>query len=306
MRVFDEALEEWENAEEVQEIVHTFLRDREKYTLGEMFTVLSKVCEAAFKPVVMMIDEVDSASNNQVFIDFLAQLRAYYLKRRKKPIFQSVILAGVYDIKNLKLKVRPEEEHQYNSPWNIAASFDLDMDFSAKEIAGMLGAYETDRQTGMDVDEMSEEIYRYTSGYPYLVSLICKTIDETLSEEKAHSDKYGGWTREGITEVVNRILKAKTPLFDSMTKQLDSYPDLWEMLEDIIYQGKRIPFSPDIKSINMGLMFGYLGEDNGRVTVANRIFEMYLLDLFVAEESLNSEIYAYGQNNQLQFVEAVV
>lgn len=306
MRVFDEALEEWENAEEVQEIVHAFLRDREKYTLGEMFAVLSKVCEAAFKPVVMMIDEVDSASNNQVFIDFLAQLRAYYLKRRKKPIFQSVILAGVYDIKNLKLKVRPEEEHQYNSPWNIAASFDLDMDFSAKEIAGMLGAYETDRQTGMDVDEMSEEIYRYTSGYPYLVSLICKTIDETLSEEKAHSDKYGGWTREGITEVVNRILKAKTPLFDSMTKQLDSYPDLREMLEDIIYQGKRIPFSPDIKSINMGLMFGYLGEDNGRVTVANRIFETYLLDLFVAEESLNSEIYAYGQNNQLQFVEAVV
>ena len=31
------------------------------------------------KPVVMMIDEVDSASNNQVFIDFLAQLRGYYL-----------------------------------------------------------------------------------------------------------------------------------------------------------------------------------------------------------------------------------
>lgn len=26
-----------------------------------------------------MIDEVDSASNNQVFIDFLAQLRGYYL-----------------------------------------------------------------------------------------------------------------------------------------------------------------------------------------------------------------------------------
>ncbi len=28
-------------------------------------------------------------------------------------------LAGVYDIKNLKLKLRPGSEHQYNSPWNI-------------------------------------------------------------------------------------------------------------------------------------------------------------------------------------------
>lgn len=49
-----------------------------------------------------MIDEVDSAANNQVFIDFLAQLRAQYLDREFYPGFQSVILAGVYDIKNLK------------------------------------------------------------------------------------------------------------------------------------------------------------------------------------------------------------
>lgn len=31
----------------------------------------------------------------------------------------------MYDIKNLKLKIRPEEQHQYNSPWNIAAQFDV-------------------------------------------------------------------------------------------------------------------------------------------------------------------------------------
>lgn len=302
MRVFDEALEEWEDAADVQEIIHVFLTDREKYTLGEMFTVLSRVCRAASRPIVLMIDEVDSASNNRVFIDFLAQLRAYYLKRRKKPIFQSVILAGVYDIRNLKLKIRPEEEHQYNSPWNIAANFDLDMDFSAEQIAGMLREYETDHQTGMNVDEISEEIYRYTSGYPYLVSLICKTIDETLSGEKAYSDKCGGWTREGIAEVVNRILKAKTPLFDSMTKQLDSYPDLREMLEDIIYQGKRIPFSPDIKSINMGLMFAFLKDKGGQIVVSNRIFEMRLLNMFITEESVNSGAFQCGENNRNQFV----
>ena len=44
------------------------------------------------------------------------------------PTFHSVILAGVYDIKNLKLKMRPEETHQYNSPWNIAAKFDVSME----------------------------------------------------------------------------------------------------------------------------------------------------------------------------------
>ena len=41
--------------------------------------------------------------------------------------FHSVILAGVYDIKNLKLKLRPDAEKKYNSPWNIAADFNVDM-----------------------------------------------------------------------------------------------------------------------------------------------------------------------------------
>lgn len=74
--------------------------------------------------------EVDSASNNQVFLDFLAQLRSGYLERDIVPTFKSVILAGVYGIKNLKIKIRPEEEHKRNSTWNIAARFDVDMSLS--------------------------------------------------------------------------------------------------------------------------------------------------------------------------------
>ena len=46
-----------------------------------------------------MIDEVDSASNNQVFLDFLAQLRAQYIERDIQPTFRAVILAGVYDVR---------------------------------------------------------------------------------------------------------------------------------------------------------------------------------------------------------------
>jgi len=83
-------------------------------------------------PVVLIIDETDSAASNQVFIDFLAQLRTYYLNRDKKntKTFQSFILAGVYDIKNLKLKIQPDNQYIPNSPWNIAADFDIDMSLS--------------------------------------------------------------------------------------------------------------------------------------------------------------------------------
>ena len=39
-----------------------------------------------------------------VSLDFLSQLRGYYIDRDVTPAFQSVILAGVYDIKNIKRK----------------------------------------------------------------------------------------------------------------------------------------------------------------------------------------------------------
>ena len=35
-----------------------------------------------------------------------------------------------------------------------------------------------------------------------------------------------------------------------MAKQLDLYPELRNMIEDILYRGKRIPFSPEEKFIN--------------------------------------------------------
>ena len=73
--------------------------------LLELFENLSDICAVSLKPVVLMIDEVDSAANNQVFLDFLAQLKAYYIDRDVTPTFRSVILAGVYDVKNLKRKI---------------------------------------------------------------------------------------------------------------------------------------------------------------------------------------------------------
>lgn len=189
---------------------------------------------------------------------------------------------GVYSIKNLKLKLRPESEYQYNSPWNIAADFDIDMNFSAQQIAGMLAEYEADYHTGMDIQAISEEIYAYTSGYPVLASMICKRIDERIMGSDGLEDAKKAWSKAGVEKAVTIILKESNLLFESMVKQLDTYEDLYKMIEDIIYCGRRIPFNMEEKSINLGVMFGFLKEQNGRVLVANRLFEMCLLNLFMA------------------------
>lgn len=167
-------------------------------SMRELFEHLSRICADADKPLVLMIDEVDSASNNQVFIDFLAQLRTYYLNRESSPLFHSVILVGVYDIKNLKLKIRPDSEHQYNSSWNIAAQFKMNMNFSAEQIAAMLNEYEADHQTGMCVDMAADEIYQYTAGYPYLVSAVCKCLDEEVPDNGKFESLSDVWSKQAL------------------------------------------------------------------------------------------------------------
>ena len=92
-------------------------------SLHALFKILKLWCRDCKKRIVLIIDEVDTAANNQVFLDFLAQLRAAYLNSDTSPAFHSVILAGVYDVRNITRKIRPEEEHKLNSPWNIAADF---------------------------------------------------------------------------------------------------------------------------------------------------------------------------------------
>ena len=279
------------------------LAERDSTSLNDMFVQLSGMCKNSPRPIILMIDEVDSASNNQVFIDFLAQLRSYYLARKKTPIFHSVILAGVYDIKNLKLKIRSDSDHQYNSPWNIAADFNIDMNFSVEQIAEMLKEYENDHHIGIDVRAVAEEIYAYTSGYPVLVSAICKYIDEDLAGEVGFEEDRTAWSEEGIAEAVKQILRKSTPLFESMVKQLGRYRDLDAMIEGILYQGRRIPFEIDVMPINIGKMFGFLKEENGQVAIANRMFEMKLLNTFITKEALASESYRSAQRDRNQFVE---
>lgn len=266
--------------------------NKEDVDLVELFNGLSNICMVSGKPVILLIDEVDSATNNQVFLDFLAQLRGYYIERDDIPTFHSVILAGVYDVKNLKQKIHLDGEHKTNSPWNIAAKFNVDMSFSAPDIADMLSEYEQDYHTGMDVNQMAELIYDYTSGYPFLVSDICKIMDEEITGDSNFPNPSATWTKEGFLEAVKVLLSEKNTLFESLVHKLTEYPELKKMLYGILFQGEWYSYNPMNKDIGIGEMFGFIKKQNGTVAVANRIFETILYNLFLSNAEIqNTAIY---------------
>jgi hypothetical protein len=264
--------------------------------LGEFFIILSNLCAESTKPIVLIVDEVDSASNNQVFLDFLSQLRGYYIHRENRPGFQSVILAGVQDIRNVKQKIRPDDDSKTNSPWNIAAEFDVSMSFSKEDILGMLDDYEKDHCTGMNKDEIAELIYEYTAGYPFLVSLICKVMDEKICDSLP-------WDKSGFLEAVKRILAEKNALFESLVNKLTDYPETRQIVYEILFSGKDIAYNALSKPIAVAEMFGFIRNENNKVVISNRIFETVLYNYFLSEEIVGSKIYEVALQDKNQFVE---
>jgi len=71
-----------------------------------------------------MIDEVDASSHNPMFLKFLGALRDKYLNRlsKRNPTFQSVILAGVHDIKTLDLPAIAERLYYHTAGYPFLVS----------------------------------------------------------------------------------------------------------------------------------------------------------------------------------------
>ncbi|MCL2220505.1 MAG: AAA-like domain-containing protein [Chitinispirillia bacterium] len=251
-------------------------------TFDALGNFINKICSD--KKIVLMIDEVDKASNNVIFLKFLGLLRDKYLKRNDGigATFQSVILAGVYDIKNLKHKMILAGTHQLqdgekrlNSPWNIAINFNVDMSLNEKEIASMLTEYEKDHHTGMNIEAIAAEIRTYTNGYPYLVSGICRYIEEELNKD---------WTMQGIQNAIKKMLIEQSTLFDDIFKNMNSYPDLKELLRELTVGNRVCKYNADNETMQFATMFGIIEERDGQAAIHNRIFEIRIANYFASKK----------------------
>jgi len=241
------------------------------------------------KKLVIMIDEVDKISNNRVFLEFLSILRKKYLARNQNEdfTFHSVILVGVYDIKNLrwKIKERSNDHNESvskinNSPWNIAVDFEVDMSFSPEEISTMLTEYEADYATGMNIIAIAKMIYFYTSGYPFLVSRVCQHIHNKLDKD---------WSEAGVQKAIKIIIRQPSTLLDDLYNNIKNNHDLSRLMRRMLLDGKRTSFNLGISEISLGVMYGYFTATTERnISISNKIFEMVLTEYFVDRNKLDN------------------
>jgi len=275
----------------------TFLEEQEVkvQNLNDLSNVITKLVVKADKKVVLMIDEVDKSSNNQLFLSFLGMLRNKYLLRNEGEdvTFHSVILAGVHDIKSLKIKIRSDGEHKYNSPWNIASDFDVDMSFSKEEIGTMLEDYIKNKGVKLDKEYFSERLYFYTSGYPFLVSKICKIIDE-----KIMLDGELQWKKEYMDIAVKKLVNDDNTNFQSLIKNIENNIELKEMVKNLIIDGSKITSNINNPVINLGMLYGIFKNEELNLKMNNRIYEQIVYDYLSSLIETSTDVSFYNEKSK--------
>ena len=253
--------------------------------LSDAITFLLKKTD---KKAILLIDEVDKSSNNQLFVSFLAMLRHKYLDRKRFKTFHSVVLAGVHDVKSLKLKIRPDEEQKYNSPWNIAAEFKVDMNLQASEIKPMLDDYVSEKGVKMNTQEIADLLFYYTSGQPFLVSKLCKMMDEDVLPAKEEKE----WTKLDLERTVREFVLETNTNFESVIKNLENNPILYQIVYKMLVEAEFQDYNVHDPNISFGIMLGILKNGRG-IKVHNKIYEELIYHYMSSKAKTNLYLSKY-------------
>ena len=137
---------------------------------GALTTTLTRWSLADPRPLVLLIDEIDSLVGDTL-LSVLRQLRAGY-EQRPEGFPQSVVLCGVRDIQDYRIRSSSGEMIAGGSPFNVAAKSLRLGDFTEAEMLALLAQHTA--ETGQAFKpEALETVWTQTQGQPWLVNALC-------------------------------------------------------------------------------------------------------------------------------------
>ncbi|MCP5051527.1 MAG: AAA family ATPase, partial [bacterium] len=134
----------------------------------------------------------------------------------------------------------------------------------------------------------SERLFYLTSGYPFLVSYLCKIIDEELMPGK----KTKTWEQGDLDKAIQITLKQNNTNFESLTGKLANNPELYEFVFNIVMNESVFFYNPHNEMIEFGIMHGVLKEENDRVKVHNRLYEQMITNYMASKIKTSDKIRA--------------
>jgi hypothetical protein len=168
------------------------------------------------RALVVFFDEID-AIPGPLLISVLRQLRDGYTSR-PAPFPQSLALVGLRDVRDFKVRVRPESESLGTaSPFNIKTRSLSLRNFTASEVAELLEQH-TRETTQAFEPEAVQEIFGQTQGQPWLVNALASQL--TTSYDALVPDRTVAVTRDKVLEAREILIERRDTHLDSLVDKL--------------------------------------------------------------------------------------
>lgn len=177
--------------------------------------MLTEWSQHSSKPIVLLIDEIDSLVGNSL-ISVLRQIRGGY-DRRPTHFPQSIVLCGVRDLKDYRLNSQEGEPITGGSAFNIKAESLRLTNFSKEELATIYEQHT--KETGQKFEpEVVDYAFGLTQGQPWLCNALAYEVCFKIKENR---DRKRTITKHMIRVAKENLILRRETHLDQLVFQLE-------------------------------------------------------------------------------------
>ena len=177
--------------------------------------LLIEWCLANPTPLVLLVDEIDSLVGDTL-LSVLRQLRAGY-QQRPRGFPQSIVLCGVRDIRDYRIRSSTGEVVAGGSPFNVAAKSLRLGDFTRRETRRLMLQHTL--ETGQRFTPAARKaVWGQTQGQPWLVNALCAGA---CFDSEAGRDRSRAIGVEDVNDAREELILSRRTHLDQLAHKLE-------------------------------------------------------------------------------------
>ncbi len=256
---------------------------------GALIDVLSRWAAAEPRPLVLLIDEIDTLVGDTL-LSVLRQLRAGY-DQRPASFPHSVVLCGVRDVRDYRIRSGARNALVLGgSAFNIKSKSLRLGDFSGAETRALLGQHTA--ETGQAFTSAAlEAVCTRTAGQPWLVNALGW---EACFESRVGRDRARAIVADDIVDAQERLILARVTHLDNLADKLREERVRRVVAPMLTGAADRDSYADRARDVEYARDLGLLAHDDAK-RIANPIYaEVIPRELtWVAEDDVEAEAAWY-------------
>ena len=232
--------------------------------------LLTRWSAESLKPLVLLVDEIDALVGDSL-LSVLRQLRTGY-EQRPAGFPSSIVLCGVRDIQDYRVRSSAGEIIAGGSPFNVIAKTLRLGDFTSSDVQALLAQHTVD--TGQSfTDDALATLWEQTQGQPWLVNALCA---EACFDSPAGTDRSRPITADAIWAAREELILSRRTHLDQLAHKL-SEPRVRRVVEPLLTGTDATGSAPEVGNLERDRDLDYARDlgliaQGDEIRIANPIY----------------------------------